>query len=428
MTLITQVRPGRLSVALGAGVTVAILVAPTAAPAADCPPRDRWVASWATSPTAAGTFPGYPCPSDAGLNNQTVRDIVFTSVGGDRVRIRLTNAFGGQPLHVGHAAVAIAGDGAATLPRSVRALSFNGQPSVTIAPGEETFSDPVPLRVHALQRLAVSVYLPDPTGPATQHLFAQQNNYLAGGDAAESPAPDPYTTTIGCWLFVDGVDVSARFSVTGAVVTLGNSITDGALSTVDANRRWPDDLARRFNERGGRRLAVVNAGISGNDVTLDRQPVVFGPSALHRLDRDVLSQSGVRDVILLEGINDIGGDHVSADQLIAADSEIIARVHARGLRIFGGTLVPFGGSHDQYGGDYGTPWGEQQRQALNQWIRTGGAFDGVIDFDRAIADPAAPDRMFPPYDSGDHLHPGDAGYAAMAAAVDLDALLANNAA
>ena len=158
-------------------------------------------------------------------------------------------------------------------------------------------------------------------------------------------------------------------------------------------------------------------------MVLDRQPVVFGPSALHRLDRDVLAQTGARTVILLEGINDIGGDHIDANQLIAADTEIISRVHARGMRILGGTLTPFVGSHEQYGGDYGTPWGEQQRQAVNQWIRTAGAFDGVVDFDRATADPTEPDRLYPPYDSGDHLHPGDAGYAAMADAIDLDQLL-----
>ncbi len=401
MMLITEVRSRRLSIALLAGVAVAILAAPTAAQAADCPRPDRWVAAWAASPTEAGTFPGYPCPSADGLHDQTVRNIVFTSAGGDRVRVRLTNVFGAQPLHVGRAAVAVAGTGAATVRRSTRALSFHGEQ----------------------QRLAVSVYLPEPTGPATQHLIAQQNNYVSTGDSALTAAPDPFSTTINCWLYVDGVDVSARSPVTGAVVALGDSITDGALSTVDANRRWPDDLARRLHERPGRTLAVVNAGISGNQVLLDRQPTVYGLSALHRLDRDVLGQTGARVVILLEGVNDIGGDHLDADQLIAAYQEIIARVHARGLRIFGGTLVPFGGSHDQYGGDYGSPWGEQQRQALNQWIRTGGAFDGVIDFDRAIADPAAPDRMYPPYDSGDHLHLGDAGYAAMADAVDLDALL-----
>jgi lysophospholipase L1-like esterase len=195
------------------------------------------------------------------------------------------------------------------------------------------------------------------------------------------------------------------------------------LSTPDTNRRWPDDLARRLDAVRGPTLSVVNAGIGGNEILLDRQPAVFGPSALSRLDRDVLAQSGARVVILLEGINDIGGDHATAVRLIEADQQIIARVHARGLRILGGTLTPFGGSHDQFDGDYGTAFGERQRQELNRWIRTSGAFDGVIDFDAAVADPANPERMLPLYDSGDHLHPGDAGYAAMANAIPLRQLL-----
>ena len=410
------------STAVSVGVIVGVLAAPATAHA-DPSTTGRWVVSWAASPTMAGTFPDLACPSGSGLHDQTVRDVLSTSVGGTRVRVRLANTFGGQPLRIGRATVALVEAGAATVPGSTRMLTFGGEQSVTIPPGAETSSDPLPLRVPALRQLAVSVYLPDQTGPATQHLFAQQHNYLSDGDAALASSAVPYTTAISCWLFVDGVDVSASRPVTGAVVALGDSITDGAGSTVDANRRWPDDLARRLDAQRGPTLAVANAGITGNEVVLDRQPVVFGPSALHRLDRDVLAQTGARTVILLEGINDIGGDHIDANQLIAADTEIISRVHARGMRILGATLTPFIGSHEQYGGDYGTPWGEQQRQAVNQWIRTAGAFDGVVDFDRATADPTEPDRLYPPYDSGDHLHPGDAGYAAMADAIDLDQLL-----
>jgi len=420
MTVVAFPRPRPLLAAVPVGVAIGILVVPVAVQAA-CP--DDWVASWVASPTAAGTWPGIVCPSQAGLQDQTVRNIVLSSVGGDRVRVRLTNAFGSQPLRIGGAAVAVAGSGAETVPGSGRTLSFHGDPSTTIQPGAETLSDPVPMRVDAFARLAVSVYLPDPTGPATQHLFGQQTNYLSAGDATRSTLATPYTTTVNCWLFVDGIDVAGNPAVAGAVVALGDSITDGDRSTAEGGRGWPEGLARRFNARPDRTLSVVNAGISGNELLLDRQPALFGPSTLHRLDRDVLGQSGARTLILLQGVNDIGGDHANANQIVAADKEIVFRARTRGLRVFGGTLTPFGGSHEQFGGDYGTEWGERQRQALNDWIRTGGGFDGVIDFDHALADPAAPDRLDPRYDSGDHLHPSDAGYAAMAHAVELDPLM-----
>jgi lysophospholipase L1-like esterase len=201
----------------------------------------------------------------------------------------------------------------------------------------------------------------------------------------------------------------------------------GALSTVNANRRYPDFLARRLQALPGRTLAVSNAGISGNDLLTFRTDVpfgvVFGPPAPARLARDVLTQAGARSVILLEGINDIGAFSARAADLIQADQQIIAQAHAAGLRVYGATLVPFGGSNGQYGGDYGTPAGERQRQLLNRWIRTSGAFDAVFDFDRALRDPAQPDRMLPRYDSGDHLHPGDTGYQKMAETVDLMVLL-----
>jgi lysophospholipase L1-like esterase len=283
------------------------------------------------------------------------------------------------------------------------------------------------MRVHALQSLDVSVYLPGATGPATQHWDAQQDNYLATGDQTASTSGAAFGTTISCWMFADGVDVRPGRQVVGAVVTLGDSITDGYLSTNNANHRYPDYLARRLDALHGPTLAVSNAGISGNDLLTFRTDLsfgdVFGAPALARLPRDVIAQAGVRDVILLEGINDIGAMSARASDLIAADKQIVAQVHAAGLRIFGATLTPFGGSNQQYGGDYGTPAGEQQRQLLNTWIRTGGAFDGVIDFDKAVRDPADPERMLPIYDSGDHLHPGDAGYRRMADTVDVRMLL-----
>jgi lysophospholipase L1-like esterase len=387
----------------------------------------RWVSAWQGSPVGGGTIEGAACPADQGLDNQTVRNVVFLSAGGDRVRIRLTNAFGTRPLQVGTASVALAGSGAATVPGSTRPVRFAGRSSVLVAAGGEALSDPVPLHVRALQRLAVSVYLPRATGPATQHWDAQQDNFLAGGNRAAAPGAAGFTTTISCWMFADGVDVLPSPRVAGAVVTLGDSITDGFLSTNNANHRYPDFLARRLDGLPGRTLSVSNAGISGNDLLTFRTDlpfgVVFGPPAPARLARDVLTQAGARSVILLEGINDIGAFSAAASDLIQADQQIIAQAHAAGLRIYGATLVPFGGSNGQYGGDYGSPAGERQRQLLNHWIRTSGAFDAVFDFDRALRDPAQPDRMLPQYDGGDHLHPGDAGYRKMADTVDLTILL-----
>lgn len=419
--------------ALAAAVAVLAAVPATASGPAPTdrggqhPSAARWVSAWQGSPVGGGTIQGASCPADKGLADQTVRNVVFLSAGGDRVRIRLTNAFGTRPLQVGTASVALAGTGAATVPGSTRPVRFAGRSSVLIAAGGEALSDPVPLPVRALQKLAVSVYLPQATGPATQHWDAQQDNFLAAGNRAATPAAAGFGTTISCWMFADGVDVLPSPRVAGTVVTLGDSITDGFASTNNADRRYPDFLARRLQAVPGRTLAVSNAGISGNDLLTFRTDlpfgVVFGPPAPARLARDVLTQAGARSVILLEGINDIGAFSTPASDLIQADQQIIAQAHAAGLRVYGTTLVPFGGSNGQYGGDYGTPAGERQRQLLNHWIRTSGAFDAVFDFDRALRDPAQPDRLLPRYDSGDHLHPGDAGYSAMADAVDLRVLL-----
>jgi lysophospholipase L1-like esterase len=386
----------------------------------------RWVTAWQASPVPGGTIQGSGCPADKGLDDQTVRDVVFLSAGGNRVRVRLTNAFGSQPLRVGAASVAMAGTGAATS-GSTRVLRFAGLPSIVIAAGGEALSDPVALRVKALQELDISVYLPTATGPATQHFDAQQSNYVADGNQSAASDASAYTTTFGCWLFSDNVDVRTSPHVAGTVVTLGDSITDGANSTVNANHRYPDYLARRLNAVHGHTLSVSNAGISGNDLLTFRTDLpfgaVFGSPAPARLPRDVLTQAGAKSVILLEGINDIGAFSAQAADLIQADEQIIAQAHAGGLRVYGATLTPFGGSNGQYGGDYGTAAGEQQRQLLNHWIRTSGAFDAVFDFDRAVRDPQHPDQMLPQYDSGDHLHPGDAGYQKMAETVDLGILL-----
>jgi lysophospholipase L1-like esterase len=385
--------------------------------------RDRpagWVGTWASSPVLGTT--SATCPAGAaGITNQTVRNIVFASAGGTSVRVRLTNAFGTAALRVGSASVAVAGTGAATVPTTMRPLRFGGRPGVTIPPGAEALSDPVSLRVPALSDLAVSVFVPQLTGPATIHPLAVQDNFLSGpGDFTASTDAARFATTISCWMFVDGVDVAASARVPASVVAFGDSITDGFASTVNANRRWPNDLARRLNALPGRSLSVVDQGISGNRVLADGA----GISAQARLDRDMLTQTGARVVIFLEGINDIGfadlglGPPITADDLIAGYQQIIARCHSAGLSIVGGTLTPFKGVPN-----YWNETGEQIREAVNQWIRTSGAFDAVVDFAAVTADRNDPQVFNPAFDSGDHLHPSDAGYQAMADAIDLRTLL-----
>ncbi|HXM59064.1 MAG TPA: SGNH/GDSL hydrolase family protein [Candidatus Dormibacteraeota bacterium] len=406
---------------LAAVCAVAFTVLPAATAAAQLGHDDRgrgWVGTWAASPVVGvpSPFPGLVCQAGTGVTNQTVRDVVFTSVGGDQVRVRLTNSFGSQPLTVGSASIAIAEAGAQAKAGTLRALTFGGARSITIPPGAEALSDPLAMDVPALQDLLVSVFVPNASGPATNHFDAQQDNFIsAPGDFTLATSPAAFTTVNACSYFVDAVSVRARGNVAGSVVALGDSITDGTNSTVNANRRWPNDLARRLDARKGQTLSVVNAGIAGNQVLVSA--TWPGVNLLARLDRDVLTQPGARTVILLEGVNDIGASQATADQLIPAYRQVIAQVHARGLRILGATLTPYKGAF------YWTPAGEQTREAVNSWILTSGAFDGVIDFARVTADPADPQVFNPAFDSGDHLHPNDAGYQAMADAIDIGRLL-----
>ncbi|NIZ91968.1 SGNH/GDSL hydrolase family protein [Kineococcus rubinsiae] len=432
-------RPGRnprSAIATAALLTASLVAAGTGAAAAANSTGDsgtaghgrhratgNWVSGWQGSPTAGGTFDPASCPADTGLADQTVRDVVPVSVDGDRVRVRVSNAFGAAPLRVGSASVALSARGAEAVRGTVRPLRFSGSASVLVPAGGEALSDPVDLSVQALQRLAVSVYLPEATGPATQHNNSRETNYLAAGDHSADRTPAAFTTPVTCWMFASGVDVEAARRVVGTVVALGDSITDGDQSSIDADARYPDFLARRLDARRGPTLAVSNAGIGGNELLRNRVPELFGVSAAGRLPRDVLAQAGARSVILVEGINDIGAEAARAEDLIQADQQIIAQARAAGLRVYGATLVPFGGSNAVYGADYGTPAGEAERQRLNAWIRTSGAFDAVFDLDVALRDPAHPDRLLPTYDSGDHLHPSDAGYEAMAAAIDVDRLV-----
>jgi lysophospholipase L1-like esterase len=370
-------------------------------------PARHWVGTWAAAPQ----------PSEgprSELDNQTVRMMVRVSIGGSQLRLRFSNRFGRQADTLGDVRVALAGAGSSIVPGSGRQVTFSGQDSFTLPPGSEALSDPVALAVPALTRLAVSVYAPVFTGAATWHALADERGYIAGhGDFAAAAAFPPDAEMTTHWFWLDGIDVAAPPSARAAVA-FGDSITDGYQSTVGADRRWPDVMAQVLDAPGrGGDVGVLNEGISGNRILHDQA----GPSALARFGRDVLAQNGVTAVILLEGINDIGwpdekggryaAQAVTAANIIAGLRQMIARAHARGLRVFGCTLTPY------LGADYYSPAGEAKREAVNRWIRSSGAFDGVIDFARLTRDPADPKRLLPAYDSGDHLHPNDAGYAAM---------------
>ncbi len=366
-----------------------------------------WAGTWAAAPASGvpNTPDGYP--------GYSIRNVVHTSVGGGRARIHLSNAFGTSAVTFGHVTVAVEATGADAVPGTLRSLTFGGAPSVVVPNGAEVLSDPVGLRVPADAKLLVTTYVPTKSGPVTYHPAAAQTSYFTrAGDFTASESGAPYTEQTSVWHYVSGVDVQGGAEAT--VVTLGDSITDGVGSTSGANHRWPDYLADRLHGRFG----VQNAGISANRLLLDVPGSGAGQNALSRFDRDVLGVGGVRTLIVLEGINDIQQDphQTDPDAITSAYRQLVAQAHARGIRVLGGTLTPFKG------------WGvyddtlEATRTAVNRFIRTSNVFDAVVDFDAAVRDPADPLRMLPAYDSGDHLHPGDAGYERMAAAVRLDRL------
>ncbi len=372
----------------------------------------QWVGTWATAPMLAeGGARMHPFAA------VTLREIVHISNGGPQIRVRFTNEFGVDGLTIGSAHVALSAGGAAIKDGTDHALTFGGAASVRVPPGAVIYSDPVALAVAPLSDVAVSFYLPSQVMRAeTYHSFADQDNFVADGDqTAVATLASP--ANLRSWYFLDGIDVPATAG-SRAIVTLGDSITDGAHSRLNANVRWPDVLAARLKQDHALdQVSVLNVGIGGNRVLNDQA----GPNALARFDRDVLAQNGVRYVIVLESINDIGRllhltapeDEVTAQQLELGLKQIADAAHQHGIKAFGATLTPYGGA------GYRSDTGEQVREHINNWIRTSGVFDAVIDFDQITRDPQAPDRFNPLYDSGDHLHPSDAGYKAMADGIDL---------
>jgi lysophospholipase L1-like esterase len=401
----------RTGLAVAAATATAWLIATPA----QATPAPAWVGTWGASPLAA-TSATMPVTS---LADQTVRNIVYSSVGGDRVRIRVSNSFGDRTVTIGSASIGIEKLGAQIA--GVHRLTFHGDPSVDVPKGAEILSDPVAMRVPPLTDLAVSLYVPQDTGPVTSHFLARQNNYLASGNHALDAGAAAFGTTVTAWYLLDDVLVSG--SSRGTVAALGDSITDGDQSQVNANMRWPNQLARRLVARYGVKApGVVDEGIAGNRVLNDS--ACLGVNAQARLARDVLSQPRLQAVVLMEGINDIGfsaitapctvpNPDVSAAQIIAGYEAIIDRVHTAGVPVYGATLTPWKSSPAW------TPEGEAKRAAINHWIRTSGAFDAVIDFAKVIQDPQDPQLIDPKYDSGDHIHPNDAGYSAMGDSINL---------
>lgn len=389
---------------------------------------NHWVGAWAASPTDAD--PGF----SRSLAGSTVRTMITPLGGGERLRVRLSNLFGTEPLTVDAGAVARQMDGASVRPRSIRRLKFDGNGAVTIPAGGGAVSDPVALEFKAMRPLAVSTYVnPDSGGSATQHYIGRQTSYIAtptAGNRALDPAGSAFTETTTARFLVTGVDVRAPRRV-GAVATFGDSITDGYqgngssftenLAGIDEDVRYPDFLARRLLRRPGpQRLTVLNTGITGNRILEDRWLPTFGPSGLTRLNRDVVSLPGVRAVIVLEGINDIGQTPAAASEVIGGLEQEVKLLEQARLRVLIGTLTPAGGTVLT---NYGSASANAIRNQVNEWIRSQSLAAGVVDFDRALRDPSDPSRLLPRFDSSDHLHPSTAGYEAMANAVPLAQLL-----
>ncbi|WP_432491256.1 SGNH/GDSL hydrolase family protein [Kineococcus auxinigenes] len=390
----------------------------------------EWIGTWASVPTAV------PASGVTVLQDQTVRQVVRTSIGGGSLQVRFTNEFGETPLLIGEAHVGLrdGSTGTDVLPGTDRTLTFGGSTSTTVPAGAPLLSDPVQLDLPDGGDLVVSIHLPEATPVTTVHAFPYQDNVVAAGDVTGAASVTP-TATVGQWVFLSGVSVLApERDRAAAIVALGDSITDGAETTRGANRRWPDLLAERLREaRGFPDRGVLNEGVSGNRLLHDPNPpagspaegyaAFFGESALRRFDRDVAAQPGAEYLVVLLGVNDLGhpgtsapeSETVTAQQIVDAHRQLIARAHQLGIKAIGGTILPFEG--DTLG--FFSEENEAARAQVNHWIRTSGEYDAVVDFDAALRDPREHRRLNPRYDSGDHLHPNDAGMRAMADAVPL---------
>ncbi|MFF5860611.1 SGNH/GDSL hydrolase family protein [Streptomyces sp. NPDC012751] len=392
---------------LAAALLTALACLPVSAARAATPPapatRASGVVTWAASADRMGE----------GTAGQGYRLVVRTSVGGDDLRVRFSNAFGDRPLTLDGVHAGLRAQSAALRPGSNRPLTFGGSRAVTVPAGAAVWSDPLPGRVPAGADLVVSLRTPDAAGPATGHWMAMQTSYTGPGDHTAEESGAGWTGTTGSWWYLDSVSVRPSRAADGAVAALGDSLTDGWQSTTDLNRRWPDYLARRLRTAGTTVQGVANEGISGNKVLADGA----GQAALHRLDRDVLSQPGVRTVFLFEGVNDLKAHTgVTAADLVAGYREIARRAHAAGKCVVAATVGPFKGWPEW------DPPAEAVRQEVNAYLRGSAEFDAVTDFDRVLRSPYDPERMLPFFDGGDHVHPNDKGMQALADAVDLNRL------
>lgn len=406
----------RIVTALAALVAALLVFAGVSAAAPVTGPG--WQSVWATATQRPGASFA-PNWSEEGFANQSVRQVIRVTNGGSVLRLRLSNSYGAQDLQVTGATIARSAGGAAVQPNTLQPLTIGASPAFRIAAGTEAVTDPVVLPIAPLDAVTVTLYFAQATGPATYHAQALGTSYRAEGDHRSDAAADAFSDTTESFYYLAALETADLLPRRSAVALFGDSITDGFASTPDAYNTYPEELAERLAAQGQPR-SVLNLGIGGNRVTVDSQ--WMGDSALSRFRRDVLGQPGVGTVAILEGINDIGLSGgsmpmgapfpvVSADQLIAGQRALIGQAHAAGLRVVGATILPFAGS------PYYDTGKEAVRAAVNAWIRTSGEFDAVVDLDAALADPADAQRLAPVWDSGDHLHPGDAGYAAMAAAV-----------
>lgn len=376
------------------------------------PKAEHWVGTWACSPQVADPSSEPPAP---GFADVTLRQIVHVSIGGRKIRVRFSNAFGKSALTISSAEVAKAAGGSAIKAGTDKPLTFNEESSVTVPAGALAYSDPLEFDLSPLSDLAVTIHMNTAPDGVTTHSGSRATSYFTSGDAVRAIAL-PSAETADHWYFLNGIDVPGPNSSAAAVVTLGDSITDGKNSTTNGNGRWPDDLARRlYANKSTTNVGVLNEGIGGNRLLHDG----LGPNALSRLDRDVLTQTSVRWLVVFEGVNDIGTckspcdlDSVAKD-ITNAYRQIIVRAHSHSIRVYGATITPFGGSF------YATPEAERARQAVNGWIRTSGWFDAVIDFDAVIRDSNHPSNLSEEADSGDHLHPADAGYRIMGDSIEL---------